>query len=185
MKNKHLCKIRIAVALVLIVSMALLSACERGGAVSPTPTPDATPDYRLSFDATGYAKLSDNEYIFDDLLFVSLQDFPKQTSAAYDEEAMEARIRALMGDDIRIDTLTLSEEHSEQLSYPVWGLVYETGNDEDTMLCVDLYFQTDTREYLVHTSTPADYALGYRDDFDDYDDLIEALLASVELVPVR
>ena len=148
---------------------------------TPDPVPDA-PEYRLTVDAAGYEELSPgSEYLLDGLLYVTLEDFPNQTDTQYDEDTLLARIMELEGDDIRVVSLELSEEYSAQLTYPAWHIVYETGYEEDTALCADIYFQTDTREYRVHTNCNADHAYGYRDELQDYAERIDALFASIAL----
>lgn len=179
----------------LLAAALLLSACDQSrkaavpvkssssstvpGAV-PAATPDLAlpdlPEYRLIIDTAGYDALSpESEYMLDGLLYVALQDFPKQNDTMYTEDTLLVRMKELMGDDVRIVTLTLSKEHSARLSYPAWLIVYETGRNGEAMLCTDVYFQTDTDEYRAHTRVPADYAQDYRD-------RTETLLASLALV---
>ncbi len=165
--------------------------------ITPTPspsTPVATPAptaaqeiqdkvYRLTLDTAEYEEITpDSEYMLEGLLYVRLQTFPKVSDDAYDEQSMAERIEALEDSKIAGITLALSDEYSAQLTYPAWRIIYETGANEDAKRCEDIYFQTDTNEYRVHTSAPVDAAEGYRDDLKDYDQRIAKLFASIRLV---
>ncbi len=132
-------------------------------------------DYILAADITGFDELSPgSEYMLDGLLYVSLQSFPVLNDEMYDEASMTERIKLLKGDDIRISSLALSDDYTAQLTYPTWLIVYETGQNEDTAQCADLYFQTYTGEHWVHTVTAANF-------IEDYQDKVTALLTSTML----
>lgn len=119
-------------------------------------------EYRVGIDTGGFETLTEgSEYLLDDL-YVSMHAYPS-SGESYDEESMSARLEQLE-DVSRVITVTESEEHSLLLTYPAWMLVYETGSNEDTRHCTDIYFQTDSGEYRVHTSVPVDMRTDYHDE---------------------
>ena len=126
-------------------------------------------------DVSGFDEVSPgSEYMLDGLLFLQLQEFPAIAADLYDEAGMVARLTELEGEEIRIISATLSQEHTSRLTYPTWLLLYETGENEDASRCADLYFQTDTGEFRVHTKVPVDLSV-------DYEERVEELLHSVVL----
>ena len=114
----------------------------------------------LIFDTRGLEVLtSGREYLLDGVVYFSLE---KLTAVANDRQSVLERIRSRQGKALRLDSLTRSVEHSRRLAYPTWLAVYETGRNEDTRICFDLYIQTDMADYLFHTSVAGDAAAEYR-----------------------
>ncbi len=123
---------------------------------------NASSAYTLSFNTDGMDEIvPGQEYSLDGMVWFTV-DTPQQVE--YSEDAVLANIKSLEGEDIRLITLTPAEEYSDLLSYPAWLIVYETGENEDTRECQDVYVQTDIGDYRVHISIPADFVLDYTDE---------------------
>lgn len=135
-------------------------------------------DTMLIMDTSGFEGLGGDEYIMDNMLFISLRALNSSSEGAYDESGVVKRIEALAGADIRMTTALQSEEHTLRLSYPAWIITYERGENEDTAYCADLFFCSDTAEYWAHTQVPADWA-------EDYQDIIVKTLNTVEVFDVN
>lgn len=105
----------------------------------------------------------ETEYWFDGSLYMRLQSLAPLYKSI-DENAVLSRIKELEEEDIRVISLTKAEEQSQRLTHPTYLIVYETGRNEDTSHCTDLYFCTDSGEYRVHTSVSADLVEEYRDE---------------------
>ena len=67
------------------------------------------------------------------------------------------------------------DNFAELYTYPVAGAEYQTGENEDTRDCVDLYIFTDSWLFRIHVSVAADYT-------DDYKDMVGEWLTHLELV---
>lgn len=124
----------------------------------------SNPPMGLVIDTTGLEELvAGQEYCLDGegMLMYKLEVLD---SAEYDEAAVLANVQAVEPDITNVINVTESDEHSQLTSYPSWLLVYETGSNEDTRHCIDVYIQTDTYDYRVHASVPVDYAEQYHDE---------------------
>jgi hypothetical protein len=133
---------------------------------------------------TGYGVKGEGGYWLEDSVYFQLLTYyPFEDRSAYDEASMLTRIKALMGGDIELRTLSLSDEHGARLGVPVWRIVYDSGDAHDHRACMDLYFSGDLGEhfkfgeYWVHTEIAADAP------DDKYHDEIERRLATVALLP--
>ncbi len=117
---------------------------------------------RLTFNTQGLEVITPGrEYLLDGTVYFSVEKMPP---VSYDWGKVLAQIQAREGYDIRLITLTPSDEHTKLLSYPVWLVVYDIGRNEDTRHCVDVYVHGDTADYRLHTSVPADLATEYHDE---------------------
>ncbi len=133
---------------------------QQGSASDPGDTVAGA--YTLTFDTAGMDEIvPGKEYLLDSMVGFTV-DTPQQVE--YAEDAVLASIKSLEGDDIRLITLTPAEEYSDLLSYPAWLVVYETGENEDTKECEDVYVQTDIGDYRLHVSIPADFVQDYTDE---------------------
>jgi hypothetical protein len=117
---------------------------------------------QLTFDSGGFERISHNKYTLDGLFFVTLEAAPNE-GIVYGEESVLKRVKELEGLDSRELQVSLSDEISNRLTFPAWLVYYDKGENEDTNYCVDLYFQSDTTEYRVHTEVDADAAAEYAD----------------------
>ena len=116
----------------------------------------------LSFDTTGLEVLTpDYEYSYDGMIYFSIEEL---SPAPYGEDAVLEQIENLEPYTINITTLTESAEHKNLLNWPCWLVVYDEGENEDTRQCTDVYVQTDTADFRVHTSVSADFAQDYHDE---------------------
>lgn len=126
----------------------------------------------LIFDTDGLDVLAPGqEYMLDGLVYFKTD---KTDAAQYSEDAVLASIEAMQGQPLRLISIEESPEHAQALTYPSWLVSYETGENEDTAYCRDLYVQTDSGDYRLHTSTPIDY-------WDQYQDEITYRLSFVSL----
>lgn len=132
----------------------------------------------LTMDTSGTEadNASGTEYR-NETLYIRLQSFAtpidgKGHPISFDENNLPAQIKKLQGNDIRAVKVTKSEEHSSRLSMQAYLIAYETGENEDTSYCTDLYFQSDSGDFRVHISVPADKAK-------EYDNEIKRRLATV------
>ncbi len=125
------------------------------------------PELLLTMDTSGLDELSpDFEYMLDGMVYFCLESYTATTDSMFDAETLVEYIQMLEFDDIRVESVELSEEISTLLTYPAWLVVYKTGENEDTSHCVDLVFQTDSAEYRLHTSVPVDFAEEYGEEID-------------------
>ena len=101
-----------------------------------------------------------------------------ETTNLDDEEIMPENIGELVAyfEDIDEEDINVTEdldEFANLLSYPVAGAEYETGENEDTRKCADLFVFTDSWLFRVHLSIDADA-------FDDYSDEAMEWLQSLQ-----
>jgi hypothetical protein len=141
----------------------------------PAPEEEAVTMTVLVADLGGFNSIDSDRYILNGLLYVKLESFPPVSKKMYTPKTMEKRIRALETDKIRNVKVVFSDEHTKWLTHPAWLVTYQKGWNEDTAVCTDLYFKTETGEYRVHISISADCA-------DEYSDRIKKVLESVALV---
>lgn len=118
--------------------------------------------YRVGMDTSGFQTVKSGCAYRMDTLYASMHAYPS-THESYDAASMTARLKQLE-DVTRVVNVTESEEHLQLLTYPTWLLVYETGQGEAKQHCVDVYFQTDSAEYRVHTSMPVAERTFYHDE---------------------
>lgn len=116
----------------------------------------------LSFDTRGLEVLTPgHEYMLDGMVHFSVE---KMTPVSNNRENVLNRIKDREGHDLRLYTLTPSDEHSQLLSYPAWLVVYDKGNNEDSRHCVDIYVHTDAADFRLHSSVPVDVETAYHDE---------------------
>ncbi len=78
-------------------------------------------------------------------------------------------------DEDDVDISTDLDNFAELYTYPVAGAEYQTGENEDTRDCVDLFLFTDSWLFRIHVSAAADFT-------DDYKDMVGEWLTNLELV---
>ncbi|HWR56600.1 MAG TPA: hypothetical protein VN462_08825 [Negativicutes bacterium] len=126
------------------------------------PRGEVPGDLQLTFDTRGLeVVVPGREYSLDGMVYFSLE---KMAPAGHDRESVLSRIISREDPDLRLITLTPSEEHSALLSYPAWLVVYDQGTNEDARHCVDVYVHTGAADFRLHTSVPADFETGYHDE---------------------
>lgn len=117
---------------------------------------------QLTFDTRGLEVITPgHEYMLDGQVYFSVE---KMAPVSNDRESVLNRINNQEGHDLRLITLTPSDEHSALLSYPAWLAVYDKGENEDARHCVDVYVHTGAADFRLHTSVPADSATDYHDE---------------------
>lgn len=115
----------------------------------------------LSFDTRGLEVIRPGcEYSLDGMVYFSLE---RMFPVSYDQGKVLAQIKAREGNDIRLITLTPSDEHAAILSYLTWLVVYDKGSNEDSRHCVDVYVHAEGADFRLHTSVPVDSATDYHD----------------------
>ncbi len=114
---------------------------------------------QLGIDTSGMESLSviGTEWTLDYSLFVDVQSFIVKNKV-HSKNSVTSRIKSLEGKDSKFELISveLSNKYTTQINYPVWIIKYFTGSNEDTNQCVDLYFQTESGEYRIHTIVDAD-----------------------------
>lgn len=124
----------------------------------------------LTLDAEGLEEITpDEEYCLDGALYYTLQTLAGSEHASSEE--VLACILELEGDEAANASISESEEYSALFTYPTWLITYDSGGEH----CIDLYIQTDTFDFRVHTRMPVDEAALYQDE-------ISARFASVDIV---
>ncbi|MDI9370724.1 MAG: hypothetical protein GX181_05415 [Synergistaceae bacterium] len=81
-------------------------------------------------------------------------------------------------EDIEEDDIDISADldgFAELYTYPVAGAEYQTGENEDTRDCVDLFIFTDSWLFRVHVVVAADFT-------DEYKEMVGEWLTHLELV---
>jgi hypothetical protein len=117
----------------------------------------------LSFDTNGMEEIiPDYEYLYDGMVNFTIE---KVDSVNRSEDAVFKQIESLESyASIRLTNISESEEHAALLNSSCWLVVYYEGENEDTRHCMDVYVQTDTADYRLHSSVAADFQLDYHDE---------------------
>ena len=117
----------------------------------------------LTFDINGLDKIIHGyeEQMYDDTVYYSISQLDPTDAT---EDAVLTQIKNIMGTEINLTNITEADEYTTLLTYPSWLIVYETGGNEDTRECFDVYVQTENTDFLVHAEVPADFSTDYHDE---------------------
>ncbi len=169
-------------ALALLVSSASLLSADDGDGdieglwIEVKGLPENTVDVDFQMNDEGVAAYT--RLIDDGLVALVIERLPTENDDG--EPITPDNLAALVAsfediDEADINISSNLDNLAELYTYPVAGADYQTGENEDTRDCVDLFIFTDPWLFRVHVLVAADYT-------EDYEEMVGEWLTNLEIV---